>query len=103
MATGGEALLHAGRQSCNAIKQLMENGTTDLFSDAIVIHRSRIKRKYTELLCEHLPLAREHAVERQLWKYGFYIIIERYRTVARKVSLLDCSVVLHNMRGKGRR
>ena len=85
MATSGETLLHGGRQSAAAIKQLLTEQQPDLFSDGLTMHRARIKRKYTELLCEHLPLAHEHTIERHLWKYGFYIIIEQYRAIARKV------------------
>lgn len=84
MATTGEALLHDGRQSAAAIKHLVQ--AQDLFSDGLTLHRARIKRKYRELLCEHLPLAHEHATERHLWKYGFHVIIEQYRSITRKVS-----------------
>ena len=93
MATTGEALLHDGRQSAAAIKQLVQ--AQDLFSDGLTLHRARIKRKYRELLCEHLPLAHEHATERHLWKYGFHVIIEQYRSITRKVSSGKDLFLLH--------
>jgi hypothetical protein len=57
-----------------------------LFSDKVLVLRSRLKRKYELLLMHHLPFAVAHGVDRQLWKAAFYTTIERCRKLLRPPS-----------------
>jgi hypothetical protein len=54
-----------------------------LFSDKVLVLRSRLKRKYELLLMHHLPFAAAHGVDRHLWKVAFYTTIERCRKLLR--------------------
>eukprot|EP00039_Didymoeca_costata_P031339 m.34248 g.34248 ORF g.34248 m.34248 type:complete len:746 (+) comp8694_c0_seq1:200-2437(+) len=72
-----------------------ENNVSEVFqSSQLESLRSRLKQKYEDLLLNNIEFAVKNDVDRQLWKYAFYAIIEKYRKGVKKQQEEDVHLEL---------